>query len=583
RSRLVRPTRFGRMVEWRSNADPPYTIESVSSFRNGPEPVFRRLGRHLRTERAVDAGGAAMVVRATVSMEPPQPFAVRATLMVLLDLLLAVCLWWLMERLLGLRRSGGEAAVFRRSYRRTITAALLSFFAVPAAFFTIWSVLQLRQDVARDRGLEVARALGELEDDPQLDEIELEDPRPVVLSQVADRVDAELAVYQRGRLVAASNPLLAELGLLAPVIDPALVQAAALDPRELSAPIAGTNVRIGTRAAQIPATTIAAALPGGEAEVAREQVDLALLLLLASLGGSLAAVVVAGAVAGALGRPIEALRRRALAIGRREAPLPLENPPAEFETVFDAISQMEADLGESEARLEEETARTARIVAWGEMARQVAHEIKNPLTPMRLGLQHLRRLGLDGRPDLAEQSAATAERLLGEIDRLDRIARAFARYGAPPSAVSGPLEPLNPLDIAREMGDLYALASSQLKVEVDGQGGMVMARSGELQQVLLNLMDNAGVAGATRVTVSFDGLRLAVADDGSGIAPDQLERIFEPTFSTTTSGTGLGLAIVRRLVESWGATIEATPDREAGAELVITFPGAGSTGPVDPA
>src|SRR5690606_25888200 len=152
------------------------------------------------------------------------------------------------------------------------------------------------------------------------------------------------------------------------------------------------------------------------------------------LGGTLAAVAVAGAVAGALGRPIEALRQRALAIGRREAAMPMENPPAEFETVFDAISQMESDLGESEARLEEETARTARIVAWGEMARQVAHEIKNPLTPMRLGLQHLRRLGLDGRPDLAEQSAATAERLLGEIDRLDRIARAFARYGAPPPA-----------------------------------------------------------------------------------------------------------------------------------------------------
>src|SRR5690606_37937270 len=143
-------------------------------------------------------------------------------------------------------------------------------------------------------------------------------------------------------------------------------------------------------------TAIVAALPGADAELERDQIDLALLLLLSSLGGMIAALVVAGAVARALNQPIEALRQRALAIGRRELPPPHRAAPAEFESVFSELSQIERDLVESETRLEEETARTARIVAWAEMARQVAHEIKNPLTPMRLGLQHLKRLGADG-------------------------------------------------------------------------------------------------------------------------------------------------------------------------------------------
>lgn len=581
RSRLIPPTRFGRLTQPEGVSEAPYTLQVVSAEQARPDLTFRRSGRHVRADHAVDAGGRPLVVRATVAMQPPRPFVVRAALTVLLDVLLILLLWEVVERVL-VAGPRGETAVFRRSHRRTLIAALISFFVVPAGFFTLWSALRLRQDVARERGDEVTRALEAIGSDPAMATDSLSLARPLTLAQVADRVDAEVGVYRGGRLTAASTPLLAEMGLLSPVLDPALPRNDLAEAGRLATPVPGANVRIGGITVPPGNTAIVAALPGADAELERDQIDLALLLLLSSLGGMIAALVVAGAVARALNQPIEALRQRALAIGRRELPPPHRAAPAEFESVFSALSQMERDLVESETRLEEETARTARIVAWGEMARQVAHEIKNPLTPMRLGLQHLKRLGADGRADLAQQAESTADRLLGEIDRLDRIARSFARYGAPPEREAGPLEAVALGDVIREISQLYSLASAQLRVTVQGDAPPVVARREEVIQVVLNLVDNARAAGAEEVWLELAPGVLTVRDDGRGIPADQLERIFEPTFSTTSSGTGLGLAIARRLVEGWGARIEATSRPGDGATFRITW-GPDSTATVAPA
>ena len=577
RTRLVRPTRFGRLVGWRSPTEPAYDVAVVRTDGAPADGRFRRRERFVRATEVLRAGREPLRAEATIRMSTPRPFLVRAALTVLLDLLLGLAAWEIMRRALG----GGDtrpAGMFRRSYRRTVATALISFFVVPAAFFTLWSALRLRQEVTRQRGEEVGRALQEVSGDPALTTRLLARPEPVALAYVAERADAEFGLYRRGRLVASSLELLPALGVLPPVLDPGLLRGDGLPIPTLSAPVPGSNVRLSAEplGSQL---AVAAALPGVDVQLARGQLDLALLLLLASLGGTFAAVAVAGAVARALGQPIEALRRRAIAIGRRE-PIPdLRAPPAEFEPVFGAIEQMERDLVESEARLEDETARTARIVAWGEMARQVAHEIKNPLTPMRLGLQHLRRLGRDGRPDLPAQVDQTVERLLVEIDRLDRIARSFARYGAPPERTDGPLESVALDEVASELAQLFTLAATTPIVEVVGEAGPpVRSRREELLQVLLNLLDNARAAGARRIVLRLAPGELRVTDDGSGIPAGQLERIFEPTFSTTTSGTGLGLAIVRRLVEGWGATISVESTPGEGSTFILRFAGPGSTG-----
>src|SRR6267154_1843201 len=105
--------------------------------------------------------------------------------------------------------------------------------------------------------------------------------------------------------------------------------------------------------------------------------------------------------------------------------------------------------------------RAARVLAWGEMARQVAHEIKNPLTPIRLGIQHLQRVRGKGQSTTFEATLKeTSERILAEIDRLDGIARAFSRFGAPSDAAQLPLEPVDLAATAREVVRLYDLGAA---------------------------------------------------------------------------------------------------------------------------
>ena len=220
--------------------------------------------------------------------------------------------------------------------------------------------------------------------------------------------------------------------------------------------------------------------------------------------------------------------------------------------------------------------RAARVLAWGQMARQVAHEIKNPLTPVRLGIQHLQRVWQNDPAAFDHALADTARRILAEIDRLDAIARGFARFGAPGAEVV-PLETVDLAAVARDVVSLYALggAAGTVHVETAGTPGPVRARRDEVREVLLNLLENARDAGARRIDVLVDegGRRLRVRDDGRGISEDVLPRIFEPAFSTTSSGSGLGLAIARRLVEGWGATITAQSLPGAGTTLTVTFPG----------
>jgi signal transduction histidine kinase len=197
------------------------------------------------------------------------------------------------------------------------------------------------------------------------------------------------------------------------------------------------------------------------------------------------------------------------------------------------------------------------------MARQVAHEIKNPLTPIRLGVQHLRRAR--GRPDFDAVLEQNVSRILDEIDRLDEIARAFSRYGGAPEE-RPPAEPTDVVAIVRDVVALEQMGEGNVEwsSRVDGAPPQALARGDELREVLLNIFENARHAGARVVTAvvcpdhTDDGapaLQISIADDGSGIAEDVLPRIFEPHFSTRTSGSGLGLAISRRLVESWGGTV----------------------------
>ena len=230
-----------------------------------------------------------------------------------------------------------------------------------------------------------------------------------------------------------------------------------------------------------------------------------------------------------------------------------------------------------------ELARAQRVLAWGEMARQVAHEIKNPLTPIRLGVQHLRRA--HGRPDFEPVLEQNVTRILHEIDRLDEIARAFSRYGGGPEE-RAPAEPTDVAAIVRDVVALETLGESQTEwsYSADDKLPRALARGDELREVLLNVFENARLAKARTVRASVrrgattDGVAAVVVeitDDGSGIAADVLPKIFEPHFSTRTSGSGLGLAITRRLVEGWGGEVAIESEIGRGTTVRVTLRTAG--------
>ena len=236
-----------------------------------------------------------------------------------------------------------------------------------------------------------------------------------------------------------------------------------------------------------------------------------------------------------------------------------------------------------------ELARAQRVLAWGEMARQVAHEIKNPLTPIRLGVQHLRRARADRRVDFDRVLDQNVNRILAEIDRLDEIARAFSKYGSAPNERRRP----EPTDVAAVVRDVVALESmaepgeghGALHWRLEGADAPVraLALGQELREVLLNVFENARHAGARTVAVSVSRngapaeheesspVQIVVRDDGHGIPGDVLPRIFEPHFSTRTSGSGLGLAISRQIIDAWGGSIAVESEPGHGTTVRINL------------
>jgi nitrogen fixation/metabolism regulation signal transduction histidine kinase len=229
-------------------------------------------------------------------------------------------------------------------------------------------------------------------------------------------------------------------------------------------------------------------------------------------------------------------------------------------------------------------ARAQRVLAWGEMARQVAHEIKNPLTPIRLGVQHLRRARADSRVDFDKVLDQNVERILSEIDRLDEIARAFSRYGTAPEE-RAPAESTDVASVVRDVVALENMGAGDVRWTVAGaeEPRFALARGDELREVLLNVLENARLANARQVSVTLDRavsggapsgdgrVAISVRDDGHGIPADVLPRIFEPHFSTRTSGSGLGLAVSRRLIESWGGDIGVVSGPGQGTEVRIVL------------
>ncbi|HET8650821.1 MAG TPA: HAMP domain-containing sensor histidine kinase [Gemmatimonadales bacterium] len=294
---------------------------------------------------------------------------------------------------------------------------------------------------------------------------------------------------------------------------------------------------------------------------------LALLILLVGAIGLIAVVRLGGHLSRQLSRPIDEL------IGwtghlRRGEPLPPDRPrrgAPEFAALRQALREMADALEEGRRReLEAERLRTFR-----ELARRVAHEMKNPLTPMRLALRQLKRTAT---PDQSE--AVTV--LSAESERLEELARAFTDLGKLPE---GPPAEVDLGELASELVRTMVPPTVNTELALDPATPHVMGHYEPLRRAVANLLRNSveaiGGEGQIRVHLAPNdgGLELIVHDNGPGIPAPLLERLFEPYVTGKPDGTGLGLALVRSTVEAHGGRVQATNSANGGAEMRIWLPG----------
>ena len=292
-------------------------------------------------------------------------------------------------------------------------------------------------------------------------------------------------------------------------------------------------------------------------------------------------MLTASFLASALARPIASLQLglQAVARGQHERRLSVETRD-EVGELAQTFNTMQRQLAENRRQL----ATQERQLAWREMARQVAHEIKNPLTPMKLSVQHLQRAhtsrsaDTDGRFDGLFKRITSA--LVKEMDALAHIANEFATFARMPDRIVEPLDLGEVIQEAAELMEEEAPAGIDITVQLPGPPLIVEADRKELKRIYINLIKNALEAmredesGSLSIALRQEGefARSAVRDTGCGIDPDLQDKIFEPSFSTKTSGAGLGLAIARRSIEAIGGTIGFETKVSEGTEFYIELP-----------
>jgi signal transduction histidine kinase/HAMP domain-containing protein len=217
--------------------------------------------------------------------------------------------------------------------------------------------------------------------------------------------------------------------------------------------------------------------------------------------------------------------------------------------------------------------RSNQLAAWAEMARAVAHEIKNPLTPVQLSAEHIRRLLADRGVLPAPEIEACLDTIVRQVRELRDISSAFSTYARLPDLV---FEPIDPAGFLREVAAPYRAAAPPgiAFTERYGEAPAILGDRRTLARAVVNLIENALQAmphGGSLVLASdrdprADGAVLSVADSGPGLSAEARGRLFEPYFSTKSAGTGLGLPIVRRVVEAHRGTVS-----------VVSVPGGGTT------
>ena len=474
----------------------------------------------------------------------------------------------------------------RTSFYRKLFLFFVLAAIVPVMLFALafggYMTSQLRADIESEsagvvtvarRALEELAAAGRNPDQTVV-------PTDDVLVWIRQVIDQDVNLFEGSRLVATSQRDLFESGLL-PKRTPALVY------RDIALnrlPTVVKTDRLGTfqylvAAAPVPSVSrdavVSVPLATRQREIDHQIDELNRGVLVGAVIVVLFAAALGTAVAGRVSDPVARLTRatRQIAAGRLDVRLPTDTAD-ELGRLVDDFNSMAATLAAQRIEL----ARTNQLKAWAEMARQVAHEIKNPLTPIQLAAEHLQRVHEDrGRP-LGAPLDQCVSTILRQVRLLRQIASEFSTFAGQPVARPA-LVPVK--ELVTSVVSPYELGLGDrivMDVTVKDDVPAVWVDRTLVARALTNLVENAvqampeGGRLSVRAAAEPGLVAITIADTGVGMEPDAVERAFEPYFSTKTGGSGLGLANAKRNIELGGGTITISSVPRAGTTVRVTLP-----------
>ncbi len=259
-------------------------------------------------------------------------------------------------------------------------------------------------------------------------------------------------------------------------------------------------------------------------------------------------------------------------LSQKNEKIVLKPSSKEISLLISSYNRMVDELEESAVKL----AQSEREEAWREMAKQVAHEIKNPLTPMRLTVQSFQRKFDPNDPDLKQKIDDYSKTLIQQIDTMSAVASAFSNFASMPAQQNENVNVVSVVDLALDIfnEDFVTFESDEKKI---------IARMDRTQliRVITNLVKNAiqAIPPAqtdkrvdVKIRKSNDKVLIIVSDNGTGIEPQHVSRIFEPKFTTKSSGMGLGLGIIKNIIENYKGTITFETELGKGTTFTVCLP-----------
>jgi len=289
-------------------------------------------------------------------------------------------------------------------------------------------------------------------------------------------------------------------------------------------------------------------------------------------------VIVSVVMSNQITRPLMMLQDkfRNIRLGAKNDPI-LYHSRDEVGGLVNEYNRAIEELAQAATRL----ARSERESAWREMAKQIAHEINNPLTPMKLSVQHLKRAYDNKSERFNEYMERISRSLVEQIDTLSDIATEFSNFAKMPVAQN---ERIDLIEKINNVIPLFAIDDNKRAFHTDYHGleqAMIFADKEQISSVFINLFKNAlqampkGRQAEIRIDVQIIDqiVWIQVMDNGMGIPEEMREKIFRPNFTTKSSGMGIGLSIVRSIVKSVGGSISFKTQQGEGTTFVISLPG----------